>query len=158
MLTTDRIGGMVFLAFSLGYGYCTTLIPDYPGSEFEPVTAKTFPYLLSVLGCLVALCLLLAPTQQTTNTHVKKNTQPFNWYTTTALLVAMAVYGLIVEWLGFILATILFLIAGYRILGEKRIKVLLLASVPVVVIFWVFLTQVLDVYLTPGRVFDGLGG
>ncbi|MCX4030092.1 tripartite tricarboxylate transporter TctB family protein [Endozoicomonas sp. SM1973] len=154
MLTTDRIGGMVFLALSLGYGYCTTLIPDYPGSEFEPVTAKTFPYILSVLGCIVAFCLLVVPAQN----NDKKHTQPFNWYTTLALLLAMAVYGLIVDWIGFILATILFLITGYRILGEKRLKVLSLASIPVVIAFWLFLTQALDVYLASGRLFDGLGG
>ncbi|MDE1464683.1 tripartite tricarboxylate transporter TctB family protein [Spartinivicinus poritis] len=154
MLTTDRIGGMVFLALSLGYGYCTTLIPDYPGSEFEPVTAKTFPYILSVLGSIIAFCLLVAPASNNT----KEQAQPFNWYTTIALLLAMGVYGLIVDWAGFILATILFLITGYRILGEKRLQVLLLASIPVVIIFWLFLTQALDVYLTPGQLFDGLGG
>lgn len=152
MLTKDRIGGMVFLAFSLAYAYCTSLIPDYPGSEFEPVTAKTFPYILSILGCIISFCLIIIPNQSSSNHN--SQTQPFNWCTTLALLAAMAVYGLILEWLGFIIATILFLITGYRLLGEKRLKILLLASIPVVILFWVLLTQALDVYLAPGRLFD----
>ena len=64
-------------------------------------------------------------------------------------------YGFALDWLGFLLSTTLFLIAGFRILGEKRPKMLLLVAVPFVFIFWFGLTQMLEIYLAPGRIFGG---
>ncbi len=70
-----------------------------------------------------------------------------------ALMVLTLAYGFSLDWLGFLISTTLFLIAGFRILGEKRLKVLLLVAVPFVFIFWFGLTQLLEIYLAPGRIF-----
>ncbi|HCW68924.1 MAG TPA: tripartite tricarboxylate transporter TctB family protein, partial [Thalassospira lucentensis] len=43
------------------------------------------------------------------------------------------------------------------VLGERRIKVLLGASIPVVFIFWYLLTQLMGIYLAPGDIFEMLG-
>ncbi len=65
----------------------------------------------------------------------------------------MIFYGLIIKLAGFIISTILFLIVGFRILGERRVKILLLASIPFVVVFWFLLNRILGVYLEPGVLF-----
>jgi len=64
----------------------------------------------------------------------------------------MLLYGLVLDYLGFIIATTAFLVAGYWIMGERQPGVLLLASVPVVVGIWLIMTA-LGVYLVPGDLY-----
>ena len=49
----------------------------------------------------------------------------------------MVLYAAGLEPLGFVVATLLFLVAGFLLTGERRFKILLLASVPVVLVFCV---------------------
>ena len=51
--------------------------------------------------------------------------------------------------LGFLLSTSLFLMLGFAILGERRPLTLILAAVPLVVAFWVLMTQGLEVFIEP---------
>jgi putative tricarboxylic transport membrane protein len=59
--------------------------------------------------------------------------------------------SLALPWFGFPVTTSLFLIASYRLLGERRPKMLLLSSVPFALALWLLLTQVLEVYIAPAR-------
>ena len=70
-----------------------------------------------------------------------------------AFLVLMALYGLGLTYIGFVLATGLFLLAGFYLLGERRKLVLFGASFPFVIAFYLLLTQGLDIYLEPGLIF-----
>lgn len=158
-LSKDRVGGLLFLALSLAYGYSSTLIPFYPGDEYEPITSRTIPIILAILGTIISLLLIfLAPAKDDDHEASNDNFKHFHWGVALGLLGLMVIYGLILEWLGFALSTILFLIAGYRLLGEKRIKTLLLASTPFVIALWLLLTQALDIYVAPGQIFAQLGG
>ena len=65
----------------------------------------------------------------------------------------MAFYGLGLTYIGFVLATGLFLLAGFYLLGERRKKVLFGAPFPFVIAFYLLLTQGLDIYLEPGVIF-----
>ncbi|WP_196333657.1 tripartite tricarboxylate transporter TctB family protein, partial [Vibrio campbellii] len=77
----------------------------------------------------------------------------FNWKLLIAFLVLMALYGLGLTYIGFVLATGFFLIAGFYLLGERRKSVLFGASFPFVITFYLLLTQGLDIYLEPGLIF-----
>ena len=77
----------------------------------------------------------------------------FNWKLLTAFLVLMALYGLGLTYIGFVLATGFFLLAGFYLLGERRKSVLFGASFPFVIAFYLLLTQGLDIYLEPGLIF-----
>ena len=79
------------------------------------------------------------------------------WVPALLLVGLMALYGLVIKWLGFILASILFLLAGFRILGERRIKRMLIAAVPLVVVLWLLMSRLLGVYIAPGEIFYLLG-
>ena len=59
-IAKNRIGGLIFLALSLAYGYSITLIPMYPGDEYEVFTAKTLPAVLAILGVILSLSLLFS--------------------------------------------------------------------------------------------------
>ncbi len=77
----------------------------------------------------------------------------FNWKLLIGFLVLMALYGLGLTYLGFVLATSFFLLAGFYLLGERRKSILFGASFPFVLAFYLLLTKGLDVYLEPGHLF-----
>lgn len=151
-LYKDRIGSLIFLALAIGYGYSTTLIAEYPGDEFEVFTAKTLPFALAVIGGFLALALLV-----TSLKSEKQRIPNYHWAIAFKLIVLMVIYGALLESLGFLIATVLFLLAGYWLLGERRKLVLFFCSGPLVVFFWYVLTQLLDIYLAPGALLQNLG-
>lgn len=151
-LYKDRIGSLIFLALAIGYGYSTTLITEYPGDEFEVFTAKTLPFALAIIGGFLSLALLF-----TSLKREKQRIPNYHWAIAFKLIVLMVIYGVILESLGFLISTALFLLTGYWLLGERRKLVLFLCSGPLVVFFWYVLTQLLDIYLAPGALLQHLG-
>ncbi len=151
-IAKDRIGGLIFLALSIGYGFSITLIPMYPGDEYEIFTAKTLPTALAILGGILSLGLLFASRNES-----KEGLPDLDWAVALKLLALMVGYGVILETLGFMIATTIFLLAGYWLLGERRKILLFFCSFPLVVFFWYVLTQLLDIYLAPGALLQSMG-
>ncbi|WP_412497979.1 tripartite tricarboxylate transporter TctB family protein [Vibrio furnissii] len=149
LLCRDRVGAMIFLVLSLCYSYQSTLIPMFPGDEYEPFTARTLPTLLTYAGVGLSLLLLVVGQPDKKSGAVMS----FNWKLLIGFLVLMALYGAGLTYLGFVLATGFFLMAGFYILGERRKSILFGASFPFVIAFYLLLTQGLDVYLEPGLIF-----
>ncbi len=131
LLCRDRVGAMIFLLFCLCYGYQTSQIALFPGDEYEPFTARTLPTILTYIG--IGLSLLLLVTGQPDKKSGAVLT--FNWKLLISFLVLMALYGLGLTYLGFVLATGFFLLAGFYLLGERRKPVLFGASFPFVIAF-----------------------
>ncbi|MGF1697965.1 tripartite tricarboxylate transporter TctB family protein [Vibrio kyushuensis] len=149
LLCRDRVGAIIFLLVCLVYGYQSTLIPLFPGDEYEPFTARTLPTLLTFAGIGLSLILLVTGQKDQDSGAVSD----FDWKLLIAFLCLMALYGVGLTYLGFVLATSLFLLAGFYLLGERRKSVLLGASFPFVIAFYLLLTEALDVYLEPGLLF-----
>lgn len=150
-LTKERIGALFFLALSIVYGFLAYQIRLYPGDEMEAMTARTLPIVLSGLGIVFSLILLATGKKEVQG----RNIAALDWKPVILLMLLSLAYGFALDWLGFLVSTTFFLIAGFRILGEKRPKTLLMVAVPFVFIFWFGLTQMLDIYLAPGRIFGG---
>ena len=150
-LSKDQIGALFFLMISVFYGYYAREIKLYPGDELEAMTARTLPIVLSLSGIVFSLVLLVTSRQKTSVIF----SRDLDWKPVVILMLLTILYGLLLDWFGFFISTVLFLIGGFRTLGEKRIKILLLVSLPFVFIFWFSLTQLLDIYLAPGRIFGG---
>ncbi len=155
IITKDHIGAMVFLCLSVAYGYYAGQIPMLPGDEFEPFNAQTVPSALAVLGAVLSLVLLVS-TRMDTNQRLRLG--GYDFVLVALLLVLVMLFAIALEWLGFLISTVLFLIGGYWLLGERRIKILLIASVPFAVFIWFALSQLLDIYLAPGRLMTTLFG
>ncbi|EEX92255.1 hypothetical protein VIOR3934_03829 [Vibrio orientalis CIP 102891 = ATCC 33934] len=149
LLSRDRVGAMIFLLVCLCYGYQTTQIPLFPGDEYEPFTARTLPTLLTFIGIGLSLLLLVTGQPDVKSGAVVE----FNWKLLIGFLALMALYGVGLTYVGFVIATSLFLLAGFYLLGERRKSVLLGASFPFVIAFYLLLTQGLDIYLEPGVIF-----
>ncbi len=141
----DRVGAMIFLIVCLCYGYQTSLIPMFPGDEYEPFTARTLPSILTTIGVILSLILLITAQPDEKSGAV----MGFNWRLLIGFLVLMAMYGVGLTYIGFILATGLFLMCGFYLLGERRKSILFGASFPFVIAFYLLLTQGLDIYLEP---------
>ncbi len=140
------------MLLSLAYGYHATQIPGYPGDEYEPFTASTLPYALAGAGALLSLLLICFPGGE------RLQRESGNWRLVFALLLLMLAYGLALGWLGFLVATTLFLIGGIRLMGEQSLAFTCKVSLPFTLIFWALLTKGLNVYLEPGRLFTQLLG
>ena len=144
IFTKDRIGALLLLAFSLVYGYLSQSIRLLPFQQNVAFHARTMPEILTVLAVVLALLLLLMPPSQD-----KLSLSGLKLGKGLLFLVLMSIYGLTLRPLGFIISTSLFLIIGYALLGERRPLPLLLASVPLVVVFWLLMTKGLDVFIEP---------
>jgi putative tricarboxylic transport membrane protein len=157
----EKAGAFLFLVFCVAYGMATYNIEVMFYAEEGDFNARTLPYALCFFGIVVSLALLLLP--PATESEGKDSSlygafKGLDWKKVMLLVVTMVLYGLTIKLIGFILSTILFLIAGFRILGERRIRYLLLVSVPLVLGFWLIMTQLLEVYLASGSLFSFLGG
>ena len=168
-MTRDRIGALFFLALSIAYGILAQDIRVLGfGAETQPFTPRTMPTALAVIGGTIAFLMLVLPPRPPESKaddaadagQIEVPGGPFagwgrfDWWRLAGLGVTMVVYASLLTMLGFIVATTLFLMAGYLILGERRIGMLIGASLPVVVVFWAIMTQLLDIYLAPG-ILDG---
>lgn len=160
VLNRDRVSGLIFLLVCLIYGYQATQIQLFPGDEYEAFTARTLPYLLTAGGIIMSLLLIvMSPATKSSAIACAQQTadeSSLDWRLLGAFVALMTAYGIGLTWLGFVLATSLFLLVGFWLLGERRKAVLFGASFPFVTVFWLLLTKVLDIYLEPGYLFLSL--
>lgn len=155
-LNRDAIAALAFLAFSIAYGLQASRIEMFPGQEFEPFTPRTFPFALAVIGGVLSCLQLLKSLRE--GVSETRSWATFDWARVALLTVLMVIYAALFSMLGFIVATTLFLAAGYIVLGERRPVVILAASLVLVLAFWAIMTQLLGLYLAPGTLFRDLLG
>ena len=154
-MTKNAIGSIFFLAFSSFYFFNVFSIKKMPGSQFEVMTASTFPFYLGLGGIIISLLILVL-------SFVKKDTdfltieylRKLDFKTTIYFVFAMIFYGFTIRILGFIISTIIFLTIGFLLLKERKIKRILLISVGVSIGFYLLLNNVLGVYIDPGMVYE----
>lgn len=144
MLTKNRIGGVLLLAFCTAYAALIADITLLPFQRGQAFTARTMPTFLAGLGIALALMTILLPHEPE-----RPALRGAQWALTAGFLALMSAYGLAIRPAGFLIATTVFLVAGFVMLGERRAWLLLAVSLPIVLGFWTLMTQVLDVYVAP---------
>ncbi|WP_119165362.1 tripartite tricarboxylate transporter TctB family protein [Algihabitans albus] len=143
-LSKDRIGGLLLLAFCIAYGLLSQDIRLLPFQENTAFHARTMPEILAILGIGLSLATIVFPGSPETPRFAG-----YNWITCGLFLALMSLYGFSIRPLGFLLSTSLFLMLGFALLGERKPVTLVLVAVPLVVAFWVLMTQGLDVFIEP---------
>ena len=112
------------------------------------------PVALCFLGVLISLLYLTTAFigNNSTARDRQEKTEPvvLNWGPTLLFFALMVFYGIALRWIGFVAATIVFLVCGARILGERNIKKSIIVSSSVVLVFWLLIGQVMDIYLSNG--------
>jgi len=155
----NRIGAIFFLAFSSFYFYNVFNIKKMPGAQFEVMTASSFPFYLGLGGIIISLLILVL-------TFVNKDEdvlsmsylKTLDFKSTLMFVAAMIFYGFTIRTLGFVIATIIFLLIGFIILKERNLKRILLISVGVSVGFYLILNNLLGVYIDPGMIVEYFTG
>ena len=157
-MALDRWIALLFVAFCCAYGYAAFFTMDQllpPFMQRNPVWPSTFPKVLAILGILVGLIVLFGlekPDPNAPESAPDINYRRLHEYKigqALALLGAMVGYALLLRPAGFLLATILFLVAGGLILGERRYGTLVLVAAIAAGIVWYLVQQVLGIFLTP---------
>ncbi|MCB1692935.1 MAG: tripartite tricarboxylate transporter TctB family protein [Pseudomonadales bacterium] len=153
-MTGSRIGGVLFLVLCLGYGYYAGEIQLDFFSQQEPFNARSMPQMIAVAGIVISILLIVTPSTRTDWAFLKD----LNWKPALLLLALMALYGAVFDYLGYAIATVLFLVAAFIVLGERRPTRMLLVSIPVTFGFW-GLMYLLGISLSPGAlILDFLAG
>ena len=147
-MNNSKISGLLFLVLFSAYAYLAGDIPLDFWSEEELFNARSLPYAISAAGIPISLLLIMLPSAETQQRAMFE----LHWSPALQLLLAMSVYGIVFEYLGFIFATLLFLLAGFAILGERRPGLMLVAVLPLTLGFWL-LMDFLGIYLGPGELF-----
>mgnify|MGYP003674858654 CR=1 FL=1 len=155
-INRDKFGALLFLCLALIYGFYVDDIPLLFGDEDAPFNAQTLPNALAWILGVVSFIQLVMPANQEAG-NLSAAFRGLKWGPVVQLGVLMVFYGFTIRYLGFLISTTIFLVGGFAVLGERRIKVLLGASIPVVFIFWYLLTQLMGIYLAPGDIFEMLG-
>lgn len=139
---------LLFVLFA-AYGLEALTIPLFPGQEDEPFKPRTMPVALAIAG--VFLTAIRAPELSRSAGWGNAVSQgALNWRPVIWLCLVMLAYGFLMVPVGFIIATSLFLMAGFLILGERRRSVLLFLPIVFSVAFFLLMTEALGLYLSPG--------
>jgi len=126
-----------------------------PGSQFEVMSASTFPYYIGLAGIVVSVLILIFSLADKNGDSITLSyLKTLDFKTTSYFVAAMLFYGFTIRSLGFIIATIIFLAIGFVLLKEKNVKRIIFISVGVSVGFYLLLNNVLGVYIDPGMIVE----
>ncbi len=157
-MAREKVGALIMLLFSISYGLLATRIQLTFLAQQETFTSRTMPYALAVIGAILSLAILVSPTVDPAGKRsLSEETEGMDWVTAILLVVLMLAFGLTMKWLGFILASIFFLLIGFYILGERRKKLMIFSAIPLVLVLWAIMSYLLGVYIAPGEIFYILG-
>jgi putative tricarboxylic transport membrane protein len=111
----------------------------------------------AILLCLLQLSLSLCAAR---DARVSDAVRGYRWLPPLLLVAAMSAYAWLFTVLGFLIASFLFLVAGFVILGERRIIVAASVAAGLVGMLWMLLTVVFGIHLDSGeivRLLEALG-
>ena len=152
----DRLGAFLLLISSLFYLRSAFQIPVDPFDAELGFTSKTLPIGLAVCAILVSTLLLLVPVSNQDSANVADTIRHYRWKPMLTLILLMGAYAAAFNYLGFLVAGVLFLQAAFIVLGERRFLVSLSISVGLVSFLWIFLTRVFGLYLDKGALFSAV--
>jgi putative tricarboxylic transport membrane protein len=155
----DKYGALFFLLISVAYGLKAFDIPLTILAQRETFNARTLPFGLAVAGVVLSFLILVLPSvdEKDGSATLKQTVSGLDWKRVFLLLGLMVFYGLVMKFLGFVIASVLFLLGGMWVLGERRLWLMLLSAIPLVLFIWVLMAQLLGMYIAPGEVFYLLG-
>ncbi|PLX95751.1 MAG: tripartite tricarboxylate transporter TctB family protein [Desulfuromonas sp.] len=157
-MAREKVGALLMLLFSMAYGLLAMRIPLTFMAQQEYFTSRTMPYALAVIGVIISLMILVLPTADKSGKRtLAEETRGMDWKKAILLVIAMVIYGLTMKWFGFIIASVIFLMIGFYVLGERNIKKMALAAIPLVIVLWFVMSTLLGVYIAPGELFYMLG-
>jgi putative tricarboxylic transport membrane protein len=130
-----------------------------PGG-YSPVGPRVFPYAVSIALVVFGLLFLARATiwpDAGLLADVERDEAGTHWPTPLLLMAAIAAYAFLLAWLGYILATALFMPVSSRLLGSTNLRRDAIAGVALGTVLYVGFTQFLGVRLPVGALFEAVG-
>jgi len=153
----DRVGASLILAFSLFYLRSSLSIPVDSFDAEIGFTSKTLPIFLGSCAFAISLLLLFISYLQPEGESISEGARDYNLKPVLGLILLMAAYVALFSYLGFVLASALFLQSAFFLLGERRLLVSVSVSLGLVLFLWLLLTQVFGLYLDGGTLYRVFG-
>lgn len=152
----ERVGAFLLLVFSLFYLRSSLHIAVDSFDLQIGFTSKTLPVFLATCGILVSTSLLVLSCLRSQKESILDIVRHFDWKPTLGLILLMAIYVSVFSYLGFVVASVLFLLTAFFLLGERRLLVSLSIALAVVLFLWLILTQIFGLYLDSGSLYQDL--
>ena len=153
----SKIGSLLILIFSISYLRHSLTIQLDPTAVDIVFTPRTMPIGLATISILCALFQLFF-TKENHDVPLWQTINKSNWKPLLALIALMTIYALCFNFLGFVIGSILFLLAGFYVLGERRIILSLSIAIGLIGFLWLLLSQVFGLYLDNGHLIRFLLG
>lgn len=151
----DKLIALFFLVVCVAYGYAAYTYPLLPFERNMAFLPNTMPQALSVLGVLVSLFIVLSSKkveeieEDESDDMSLSKIKHYKTGQAAMLLIAMVVYALAIRPIGFVPATVIFIVASGWILGERKpIKMTGIALIATLFI-WYLVQEVLGIFLKP---------
>lgn len=146
----------MFLVLAVAYGIGADQIHIRPIDEELIMNGKTLPTLIAYAMGIVAFLILVLPNKNS-NGEFLPAFHGLRWKPVFIMFALMVAYGLLMNVIGFILATILFLSSSFYTLGERRPAVNLGTSFAVSIGIWALMTKVFTKQFTTPSLYYLLG-
>lgn len=154
-MALDKWIAALFLAGSVAYGYAAVTYPILPFERMSPILPNTWPQVLAVLAALLSILILVAPVPEADAEgrrpgHVDLAAlAKFKLGQAGLLVGAMIAYALLLRPIGFLAATVLFLVGTGLVLGERRMLLAIPIACVGAVIVWGLVDPLLGIVLRP---------
>ena len=145
----DRFGGLLILLFAIAYLRLALDLPVDPSSVGSGFTSRTLPIGLSITAIALSLVQILTAA----DSRISDSVAGYRWRPAALLVLAMTLYSLTFEPLGFIVSSLLFLLAGFFILGERSGLRSVAIAAGTVATLWLLLTKGFGLYLDSGTLY-----
>lgn len=152
----DRLGAFILLVFSLIYLRSSMDIPLDPFDLEVGFTSRSLPIFLSVSAIFISILLVFFSVFDSDAKPVSDELSHIGWKPMLALILLMAVYVTTFNYLGFVLASALFLQIAFMLLGERRLLLSVCVSLGLILLLWFILTQIFGLYLDSGMLYREL--
>jgi putative tricarboxylic transport membrane protein len=132
---------------------------DIPLDPFDlevDFTSRSLPIFLSVSAIFISILLVFFSVYDSEAKPVSDELSHIGWRPMLALILLMAVYVTTFNYLGFVLASALFLQIAFMLLGERRLLLSVCVSLGLILLLWFILTQIFGLYLDSGTLYREL--
>ncbi len=161
-MSLDRWIALGVLLIGMAYGYTAFFTMDAalpPFMRNNPIWPSTFPRILSVMAIIISLIILLGIEKGSGGPREGeidyRRLGQYKIGQALGLLAMMVAYALLLRPAGFLPSTVLFLLVGAIVLGERNYKILVPVSLFAAVFVWYLVQVVLGIFLRPWPFFLG---
>ncbi|MBL4827014.1 MAG: tripartite tricarboxylate transporter TctB family protein [Spongiibacteraceae bacterium] len=154
----ERLGSLLLLTFSLFYLLYSFDIPTDPTDTTELFSSRSMPMGLAITSIFVCLLQLISSSiNKESGVDLLATIRSYDWRSFILLTVCMLIYALSFSFLGFVVGGVLFLLATFWVLGERKLGLAIGVAVGLVITLWAMLTQLFGIYLDAGALVRLLG-